>query len=145
MCLYSPKKPFSILLASSIHSFHCLGFPNTPQAIYVCVCLPRIIESMGCYNESLMILHGWDNDIMCWAFSLILSGHARTWFNSLPEASISLFGQLIIEFLKGFVINSRRKKDATQLLNIWQGNKETLRQFMDRSRNATPKVPDLMV
>jgi len=46
--------------------------------------------------ESLMTLHGWDDDIMCRAFSLTLSGYARTWFNSLPEASISSFGQLRI-------------------------------------------------
>ena len=43
--------------------------------------------------ESLMALHGWDDDIMCRAFSLTLLGHARTWFKSLLEASISSFGQ----------------------------------------------------
>lgn len=42
--------------------------------------------------ESLMLLHEWDDDIMYWAFFLTLTGHARTWFNSLPEASISSFG-----------------------------------------------------
>ena len=80
---------------------------------------------------------------MCRAFSLTLSRHTRTWFNSLPKASISSFGQLRIEFIKGFVINSRRKKDATYLLSIRQGNKETLRQFEDRFRNATLEIPDL--
>ena len=93
--------------------------------------------------ESLMMLHGWDDDIMCRAFSLTLSGHARTWFNSLPESSISSFGHLRTEFTKAFVINSRRKKDATYLLSIRQGNKESLRQFVDRFRNATLEIPDL--
>jgi len=41
--------------------------------------------------ESLMILHGWDDEIMCKAFSLTLVGHARTWFNILLEESISFF------------------------------------------------------
>lgn len=39
--------------------------------------------------ESLMMLHGWD--------PLTLVVHARAWFNSLPEASISSFGQLRVE------------------------------------------------
>ena len=26
--------------------------------------------------ESLMMFHGWDDEIMCWAFSLNLTGHA---------------------------------------------------------------------
>ena len=41
--------------------------------------------------ESLMLLHGWDDIIMCRAFFLTLTGHARTWFNGLPESSISSF------------------------------------------------------
>ena len=68
--------------------------------------------------ESLRTLHGWDDDIMCRAFSLTLSGHARTWFNSLLEAFISSFRQFRTEFIKAFVINSQRKKDATYLLSI---------------------------
>ena len=63
--------------------------------------------------ESLMTLHEWDDDIMCRAFSLTLSGHARIWFNSLPEASISSVGQFRTKFIKAFVINSQRKKNAT--------------------------------
>ena len=90
--------------------------------------------------ESLMMLHGWGDKIMCRAFSLTLTGHARTWFNNLPEASIFSFGQLRTEFVKAFAINSRRKKDATYLLSIRQGNKESLRQYVDRFRNATLEV-----
>ena len=56
--------------------------------------------------KSSMMLHGWDDEIMCRAFSLTLTGHARAWFNGLPKASISLFRQLKTEFIKAFIINS---------------------------------------
>ena len=69
--------------------------------------------------ESLMMLHGWDDEIICKAFLLTLVGHVRAWFNSLLEASISSFGQLKVKFIKVFIINSQRKKDATYLLGIW--------------------------
>ena len=42
--------------------------------------------------ESLMMLHGWDDEIMCRVFPLTLVGHARAYFNGLLEASISSFG-----------------------------------------------------
>ena len=73
--------------------------------------------------KSLMMLHGWDDKIMCQAFPLTIVGHARAWFNGLLEASIFSFGQLRVEFIKTFAINSRRKKDN---LNLQQGGEETL-------------------
>ena len=72
-------------------------------------------------------------------------GHARTWFNGLLESSVSSFEQLRAEFIKAFVISSRRKKDATYLLSIRQSSKETLRQYVDRFRNATLEIQSLPV
>ena len=91
------------------------------------------------------MLHGWDNEIMCRAFPLTLTGHARAWFNSLPEASISSFRQLKIEFIKAFIINSQRKKDVTYLLSIRQRGKESLRYYVDRFRNATLEICNLPI
>ncbi|XP_052171619.1 uncharacterized protein LOC127787595 [Diospyros lotus] len=95
--------------------------------------------------ESLMMIHGWDNEIMCRAFPLTLTGHAQAWFNGLLEASISSLGQLKTEFIKAFIINSQRKKDATYLLSIRQGNKETLRHYVDRFQNATLEICNLPI
>ncbi|XP_052203039.1 uncharacterized protein LOC127808504 [Diospyros lotus] len=92
-----------------------------------------------------MMLHGWDDEIMCRAFPLTLTGHARAWFNGLPETSISSFRQLKIEFIKVFIINSQRKKDATYLLSIRQGHKETLRHYVDRFRNAMLEICNLPI
>ena len=93
--------------------------------------------------ESLMLLHGWEDEIMCRAFSLTLTGHALKWFNSLVEGSIHSFDMLRSEFLKAFVVNSARKKEATYLLSLKQGVKESLRNFVDRFRDATLEVRDL--
>ena len=42
-----------------------------------------------------------------------------------------------------FIINSKRKKEATYLLSVKQGEKESLRQYVDRFRNATLEVREL--
>ena len=83
-------------------------------------------------TESLMTLYGQDDEIICRAFPLTLIRHARAWFNGLPKASISSFGQLKTEFIKAFIMNSQMMKDTTYLLNIQQWGKETIRYYVDR-------------
>ena len=95
--------------------------------------------------ESLMLLHGWEDEIMCRAFSLTLSGHSLKWFNGLSKGSISSFDELRNEFLKVIMIHSQRKKDATYLLTLKQGNRESLKSYVDRFRDATLEVEDLPV
>ena len=50
-----------------------------------------------------------------------------------------------MEFIKAFIINSQRKKDATYLLSIRQGSKESLRHYVDRFRNATLEICNLPI
>ena len=95
--------------------------------------------------ESPLILHGWEDEIMCRVFSLTLTGHTLKWLNELKEVSISSFDQLRSEFLKAFMINTQRKKDATYLLTLKQGNKESLKSYVDHFRDTTLKVKDLQV
>jgi len=73
-----------------------------------------------------MMLHRWEDEIMCRAFPSTLADHAQTWYDSLPKNSISTFEQLRFEFIKAFIINSQVKKDATYIPSIKQSNKETL-------------------
>ncbi|XP_039131811.1 uncharacterized protein LOC120268487 [Dioscorea cayenensis subsp. rotundata] len=93
--------------------------------------------------EAVMLLHGWEDAIMCRAFPLTLTEHARIWFNNLKEGSISNFNQLRKEFIDGFLINARRKKDASYLLTIKQEEKESLKDYVERFRAATLEVQDL--
>ena len=81
--------------------------------------------------ESIMLLHGWEDAIMCRAFSITLKDIARDWFYALKEASISCFNQLKKEFINTFIINSKRKKDATYLLSVRQREGESLKQYID--------------
>jgi len=83
--------------------------------------------------ESLMMLHGWEDEIMCMASPLTL------------EVPISLFGQLKTEFIKTFIINSQRKKVTTYLLSIRQGSKETLHHYVDKFQNATLEICNLPI
>ena len=71
--------------------------------------------------EAITLLHGWEDAIMCRAFPITLKDIARDWFNGLKEASISCFAQLKKDFITMFIINSKRKKDATYLLSVKQG------------------------
>ena len=93
--------------------------------------------------ESIMLLHGWEDAIMCRAFSITLKDVARDWFYALKEASISCFSQLKKEFINTFIINSKRKKDATYLLSVRQREGESLKQYIDRFRNATLEIHEL--
>ncbi|XP_039119883.1 uncharacterized protein LOC120256214 [Dioscorea cayenensis subsp. rotundata] len=93
--------------------------------------------------EAVMLLHGWEDAIMCRAFPLTLTEHAHIWFNNLNEGSISNFNQLRKGFIDAFLINSRRKKDASYLLTIKQHEKESLKDYVERFRATTLEVQDL--
>ncbi|XP_039128920.1 uncharacterized protein LOC120265067 [Dioscorea cayenensis subsp. rotundata] len=90
-----------------------------------------------------MLLHGWEDAIICRAFPLTLTEHARIWFNNLKEGSISNFNQMRKEFINVFLINARRYKDASYLLTIKQDEKENLKDYVERFRAATLEVQDL--
>ena len=90
-----------------------------------------------------MMLHGWEDEIMCRAFLIMLKDHARSWFNGLKEESLFCFEQLRKEFINAFIINIKRKKDAMYLPNIRKNKKETLQKYVDRFRNAIFEVHDL--
>ena len=65
-----------------------------------------------------MMLHGWEDTIICHAFPITLKDHAHSWFSRLKKASLFCFKQLRKEFINAFIINSKRKNDATYLLSI---------------------------
>ncbi|XP_039137116.1 uncharacterized protein LOC120274646 [Dioscorea cayenensis subsp. rotundata] len=93
--------------------------------------------------EAVMLLHGWEDAIMCRAFPLTLTEHAHIWFNNMKEGSISNFNQLRKEFIDAFLINARRKKDASYLLTIKQEEKESMKDYVERFRATTLEVQDL--
>ena len=82
---------------------------------------------------------------MCQAFPLTLTEDAYAWYNELPHVSISLYGQLQQEFITTFTINAPQKKDSTYLISILQRSGKLFRRCINRFRNATLEVHDLLV
>ncbi|XP_039133266.1 uncharacterized protein LOC120270321 [Dioscorea cayenensis subsp. rotundata] len=93
--------------------------------------------------EAVMLLHGWEDAIMCRVLPFTLTEHARIWFNNMKEGSISNFNQLRKELIDEFFINARRKKDASYLLTIKQEEKERMKDYVERFRAAILEVQDL--
>ena len=68
--------------------------------------------------------------ILCRSFPTTFKGVTREWFNKLPTSSIDNFKQLSSSFVRHFVDRQRPKRTADHLLNIKQGEKETLRSYV---------------
>jgi hypothetical protein len=102
--------------------------------------MPRIEKYDGsedpqAYLEAFrehLILHGTLDEIACRAFLLTLKGVAKDWFIGLPLKSVGTFKELGRLFLTQFLATRKRKKNATCLLTMHQGNEESLKDFMLR-------------
>ncbi|KAJ7971992.1 Retrotransposon gag protein [Quillaja saponaria] len=93
--------------------------------------------------ESLMLLHGVPDQVICRAFGSTLRGSARWWFAQLKQDSIHSFGQLVSQFKRQFMTNRRHKKDATYLLSLKQDDEEPLKQFVGCFNCAALEVDDV--
>ena len=60
------------------------------------------INHLNTYKNQ-MELHGYQDPVICRAFSITLKGSALAWFNRLPPASISSFKELSIAFVLHFI------------------------------------------
>ena len=68
--------------------------------------------------------------ILCHSFPTTLKEATQEWFNKLLTSSINNFKQLSSSFVRHFVDRQRPKRTADHLLNIKQGEKETLRSYV---------------
>ena len=63
--------------------------------------------------RTLVILHAFPDEIMCWAFPVTLKGSARLCFSQLPADSVSTFQHLSDSFLSHFIRAQRQRRPAT--------------------------------
>jgi hypothetical protein len=77
-------------------------------------------------------LHRTPDEMVCWAFPLILSGNALDWFRKLSLNSVDKFKELSKIFLTKFLAFQTRKKPSEYLLTFHLHNNETLKEFMTR-------------
>ena len=80
--------------------------------------------------KTTMHLKGVPDEIMCGAFPTTLKGPVRVWFSKLPLNTITSFQELRKLFVNNFVGGRRQKCSSSSLLNIEQGENESLRTFI---------------
>ena len=69
---------------------------------------------------------------MCRASPTTSKGPARVWFRKLPPNTITSFQELNKLFVNNFVRGQRQKRSSSSLLNIEQGENESLLTFISR-------------
>ncbi|XP_058111583.1 uncharacterized protein LOC131254897 [Magnolia sinica] len=80
--------------------------------------------------------------MMCRAFSITLSGSARSWYQQLKPKSIGSFTELSKLFLTQFISSKKSRKSTTHLFTLKQGNKEPLKDYIARFNEEALLVED---
>ena len=93
--------------------------------------------------KTTMHLLGVLDEIMCKVFPTKLKSTARVWFGKLPPNTITLFQELSKLFVNNFVGCQRHKHSSSSLLNIEQGENESLRAFISRFNREALLVDEM--
>nr|XP_027086741.1 uncharacterized protein LOC113708488 [Coffea arabica] len=80
--------------------------------------------------------------VLCRAFPIFLHGTVRKWFWSLEPRSISSMDELIDRFIHRFVSSRPITKISAYLLNLQQGQGESLRSYVQRFNEENVQIPD---
>ncbi|XP_027063199.2 uncharacterized protein [Coffea arabica] len=80
--------------------------------------------------------------VICRAFPIFLHGNARKWFWSLEPGSIASLDELIDRFIHRFVSSRPITKTSAYLLNLQQGQGESLRSYAQRFNEENVQIPD---
>ncbi|XP_057758223.1 uncharacterized protein LOC130978188 [Arachis stenosperma] len=83
--------------------------------------------------------------IRCKAFPTTLTKTAIKWFDSLPPRPITSFDDLTKKFLARFSIQKNKTKHAPSLLGVKQGDRESLRSYMERFNKACVDIQNLPI
>ena len=81
--------------------------------------------------------------VMCRPFPTTLKGAARVWFSKIPLGTIVDFKQLNKGFVRHFIGWQRHKKPTGHLLNIYQAEEESLRQYVTRFNKELLQVDEV--
>ena len=90
-----------------------------------------------------MHLQGVLDEIMCRAFPATLKGPTRVWFSKLPPNTITSFQELSQLFTNNFVAGQRQNRSSSSLLNIEQGENESLCSFISRFNKEALLVDEM--
>ncbi|XP_057739929.1 uncharacterized protein LOC130957044 [Arachis stenosperma] len=93
--------------------------------------------------EARMNLEGVSDEVRCRTFQVILAGLAIRWFNGLPQASITTFGDITQAFLSLFTTRIVKAKYPINLLGITQRTGEPTRKYPDRFNDECLEIDGL--
>jgi len=93
--------------------------------------------------RSRMYLTDISDAVRCKAFPTTLTKTEIRWFDNLPPKSISSFDDLAKKFLARFSIQKDKAKHAPSLLGIKQGDRESLRNYMERFNKTCLDIQNL--
>ena len=93
--------------------------------------------------KTTMHLQGVLDEIMCRVFPTTLKGPTRVWFNKLPPNTITSFQEFSKLFVGNFVGGQRPKHSSSNLLNIEQGENESLSTFISRFNKEALLVDEM--
>ena len=99
-------------------------------------------EHMDTFKFRMALVKASD-PIRCRAFPITLKKAALKWFNSLPPRSINKFSDLQSQFLAHFKTRRFELKLVTSLLGLFQRQRESLRDFLERFNMETLLVEEL--
>ena len=72
-----------------------------------------------------------------------MKGLTRVWFGKLPPNTITLFQELSKLFVNNFVRGQRHKRSLSSLLNIEQGENESLHTFISHFNREALLVDEM--
>ena len=79
-----------------------------------------------------MVVHSWDEALICKIFPSSLGSMAMRWFNGLKANSIGSFKKLTHAFGARFITCSRVSQPLGFLLSMSMRDRETLKAYSDR-------------
>ena len=84
-----------------------------------------------------------DDASYCCYFLATLKGVAQSWFNGLPQGSISCFQDLADKFVGQFIASRKERRTSIHLSKIKQGPQESLAEFVRRFHQEAVLIPEL--
>ncbi|XP_022873009.1 uncharacterized protein LOC111391959 [Olea europaea var. sylvestris] len=102
------------------------------------------INHLNIYTDVMNLQVALDR-VMCKAFPQTLTHAAKDWFSTLEPNSIASFSDLADKFSAFFASSKGIRKTATSLMQLCQGQNETLRDFMKRFNKERLQIPDLHI
>ena len=91
------------------------------------------------YNQAI-ILNARNDYLLCKVSQASLQGPALAWFHRLPLNSVNSFNKLWTIFISQYLCSVCQKKKINSLQNIMNQEKETIRDFTRRFRQAVQQV-----